>query len=1278
MRGLLVRVFPARTAKGQPSWLIVVVYLLIGTAWILFDNFFAFSSEGIGPLTKTQVAVVMGLLFVALSGAMIRALQIAEDRRRLALEEESRREKNFADTMLETMPGIVYFYTEQGQFLRWNKKFESVSGYSAAEIGQMNPLDFFAKQDQALLQQRIAEVFQNEASFVEAPFLTKDGRAIPYFFTGRRIVVDGRSCLVGMGIDIRERKLAEEMQRKNSVMQAIIDAIPTPLSYMDLDTRCLGVNRALEEVFSVRREDVVGKSISELSFLSEMDKQVYQGGCDEVRRTQGAISKEVALRFADRKVHPALFYLAAYPGSAEYSGGLVATIVDITHLKETERTLREIDAYNKILFHESYTPIAVMDPETLQITDCNLAAAKIYGYGSRDEVLGKTPLDVSAPTQYDGTDSLTALQRQHRHNQEHGVGMFEWRHRRPDGAIWDAEMFLMPFTYRGKNMFQFTLEDITERKRIQAALADAQAALKRENARIQAIIDTFPNPIFYKGANTRFLGFNRAYEEVFSVKGEDLIGLRVLDLPYLPQEDRAAFQVEDEELIRTGGSLRREVNLVFADGKSHPTLYYVSGLRNSEGAPAGLVGTFVDITELKETQTALAGAKENAEAATRAKGEFLASMSHEIRTPLNGIAGMADLLAQTELNGDQKHMLHTIRESGNALMKVINDILDFSKIEAGKLSIDRVSMSVADAVEGVAATLAPAACSKGVRIHTFVDPNIPATIQGDPVRLRQILFNLTGNAVKFSDKRDVVARAVVIDRPSSGGCTVRFELIDQGIGISEENQGKLFQAFSQAETSTTRRFGGTGLGLAICKRLVDLMGGVIGVSSRVGEGSTFFLELPFTAVNKARSQETPRDLDGIHILLVGGPDQREQAIKTYLNHWGAGYVFAYDERAALDALEKGSKSEAPFNAVIVDLDLESERQIRFVEQSRSVQEGAGVPCIVLQDFQNRSARIQGDNLVTVDANPLVRHRIISAVAVAAGRASPDVKRDDENVVINAVAAPTVEEAHARGQLILLAEDNPTNQDVIRRQLNLLGYTCEIAGNGVEALTAWRSGRYALILTDCHMPEMDGYELTSAIRKDEVNDRRIPIIAITANALQGEAERCFASGMDDYLSKPVTLPALREMLRKWIPVTGALSMAARAEAVSPPWPAVVRATGASDNPAIDARVIKEMFGEDDEAFKEILTSFVETSVELVDHIVRGCDTGNAEEIESAAHSLKSAARVVGAGALADSCEILEAAGSAADWETINRVAPEAKSQMAQVQTYVTALHAESSS
>ncbi|MCA9219092.1 MAG: PAS domain S-box protein, partial [Planctomycetales bacterium] len=301
-----------------------------------------------------------------------------------------------------------------------------------------------------------------------------------------------------------------------------------------------------------------------------------------------------------------------------------------------------------------------------------------------------------------------------------------------DGREVPIDINLSPLKTATENLVIASIRDITARKEAEQALKLAKDALANENIKIQAIIDTIPYPVFYKGPDTRFLGFNRAYEEVFDRRREDLIGKRVLDLDYLPLDQRENYQKEDENLIRERGSLKRETPMPFSDGKIHDTLYYVTAVSLPDGSSGGLVGTFVDISELKAAERTMAEAKELAESATRAKSEFLASMSHEIRTPMNGVTGMADLLAQTKLNDDQKHMVKTIRDSGNSLITIINDILDFSKIEAGKLDLEDVSMSIADILEGVATTLTPNAVKKGIRILTFVDPNIPEALSGDP------------------------------------------------------------------------------------------------------------------------------------------------------------------------------------------------------------------------------------------------------------------------------------------------------------------------------------------------------------------------------------------------------------------------------------------------------------------------------------------------------------------------------------------------------------------
>ncbi len=669
--------------------------------------------------------------------------------------------------------------------------------------------------------------------------------------------------------------------------------------------------------------------------------------------------------------------------------------------------------------------------------------------------------------------------------------------------------------------------------------------------------------------------------------------------------------------------------------------------RDGGGKPKFMYGVVQNITHIKEAEAELEKAKLEAEAATKSKSEFLAAMSHEIRTPMNGVTGMADLLAQTELSDEQRHMVRTIRESGNALITVINDILDFSKIEAGKMDLENVTMSITDAVEGVASTLTPNATKKSVRIQVFVDPNIPDVVHGDPTRLRQILFNLGGNAVKFSDGKDIEIRAEFAGKKDAENTWLRFSVIDRGIGISKENQAKLFQAFSQAESSTTRRFGGTGLGLAICKRLTEMMNGVIGVDSSEGHGSTFYVELPFHTADGAAPKQKPRDLRDLRVLVLGSSSPRAETIETYLTHDGAEVVATDTTEEALAALKQGPK----IDSIMVDFRLDAGKQDKALATLRKAV-GGKTPIILLQDYQHRGARIQDKDVVTVDANPLVRYRIISAVAVAAGRASPQIKSEDDAVRITHAKAPTADEAAQRGQLILLAEDNLTNQDVIRRQLNLLGYTCEIANDGVEALKAYKTGRYALLLTDCHMPEMDGYELTGSIRAlEHGKGTRFPIVAVTANALQGEAERCLAAGMDDYISKPIAMPALVSALKKWMPPPQAQA------------PSVA---------AVDARAIKDMFGDDDATFREILQSFVGPSQSIMAEIAAAKEQRTAVGVKDAAHKLKSSARSVGANLLADICVELEAAGKNGDWATIDTLSVKAHDAFGEVEHFISRL------
>ena len=691
--------------------------------------------------------------------------------------------------------------------------------------------------------------------------------------------------------------------------------------------------------------------------------------------------------------------------------------------------------------------------------------------------------------------------------------------------------------------------------------------------------------------------------------------------------------------------------------------------------------------DLEQERSLAEQMRETAEEATKAKSSFLAAMSHEIRTPMNGVVGMIDLLRQTKMDRDQSQMMRTVRDSAFSLLQIINDILDFSKIEAGKMDIESIPVSVRDAVEGVCETLAPNAAEKDLMVLTFVDPNIPEWVIGDQVRLRQILFNIGGNAIKFTQNEPgkqgkVMIRAELASDGNAERTVVRYSVSDNGIGIPEEAQEKLFEAFTQAESSTTRRFGGTGLGLSICVRLADLMEGEITVDSEPGEGSTFTVTIPHHRSDKASTLSDGKDLSGVRILLATAIEESADFLSRYVGHWGGEIEAVPDLGAVQSVAQKAASAGRRFDAIALDADWTPVEKKDLRQQLRDDAGLAGSKYIFLEKGRRKSARQADEDTVTVDAAPTHRAAFLSAVAVTVGRASPEIKAEEVTVDIRGGKAPSIDEAARMGQLILVAEDNLTNQDVIRRQLNLLGYAAELFEDGEKALEAWKKKKYAILLSDCHMPNMDGFGLTAAIREaTDVTDARFPIVAITANALQGEADRCLAAGMDDYLSKPLEMSQLKATLKKWMPVSAMAIEPEPEEVDTPPAKADLSvaeevvaepAAAASDSSAIDPSALKSVFGDDEETFKEILRDFVDPAASNIEEIDAAFASRSADGVAKAAHKLKSSSRSVGANDLADLCLALETAGKAEDWNTIDEAAPHLAGVMQDVADYIMAL------
>jgi PAS domain S-box-containing protein len=1012
-----------------------------------------------------------------------------------------------------------------------------------------------------------------------------------------------------------ERKRAEESFRQERVfLRTLIDNIPDLVYAKDMACRKVISNLAEVRYLGLKSEaEVLGKD--DFAFYPKEIAEGFFADDQRVLQTDQPVLEKEEYAIDAQGVQN--WFLTSKIPLHDENGqvtGLIGLGRDITERKRSEQRMEHLRRQNELLLNSVGEGILGLDLQG-HITFINPAGFRILGWEG-GELIGRGLHSAIHHTKLDGTtfgiDECLIHATFNDGSARHVTNEVFWK---KDGTSFPVDYTSTPIRedeeLRGAVV---TFRDITDRKL-------AEEAIRESEAKFKDLFDHAPVAYHELDREGRIIKVNMTELRMLGYTAEEMQGRHAADFIV----EKASREAIAAKISGKAPLQPVERTFIRKDSTHVPLMIHDQLIYDNTGYVIGLRSTLHDITERKQLEADLELARDAALESVRLKSEFLANMSHEIRTPMNGVIGMTGLLLETELDADQRDFAETIRSSGDALLTLINDILDFSKIEAGKLQFETVDFDLRYAVEGTVELLAERARVKHLEFASLIYNDVPTLLRGDPGRLRQVLMNLIGNALKFTDKGEVIVRAEK-EAESESAVTIRFSVSDTGIGIDEAAQRRLFQAFVQADGSTTRKYGGTGLGLSISKQLVEMMGGKIGLTSVIGAGSTFWFT---TELEKQSAVTVPalplvESLDRLRVLVVDDNATNRKILSHQLSSWGMIHDEAESGARGLELLRNAAELGVGYDLAVLDLLMPGMDGFSLARRIKADPAISGVHLVLLTSSGERgdgvTARTMG--IAAYLTKPIRQSQLFDCLTTVISNATAPAEPAPSKLI----TVHTLQEAkRVHNKLILLAEDNIVNQKVAIRQLQKLGYRADAVANGREALEALSRIPYDLVLMDCQMPEMDGYEATAEIRRREGVTKHTPIVAMTAHALAGDRERSVAAGMDDHITKPVKQEELGKVLAHFFPDKD-------------------HGVPVAAGPPVDLERLHEAMGSVPEELHEILEVYLDQMSESLARLDIAVQSGNASEVNQIAHNCGGTSANCGMVAVVESFRKLERMGS----------------------------------